>query len=1466
MSVTISKSVLLLLPTNPFICIVKKCVGGIDNFKKYSMKNILTLIAVVLTLTCYSTTITVTNPVGGETFIVGQTVNITWTWTQNLPKVKIELYENNAAAWRTLADSIVNTGSYSFVASGSAAQQQNAIWQSSIRITKVDSSGVSGVSNPFFIAFPPLVARAGNDATLACGTGSVQIGGSPAATGGIVPYTYLWTPATGLSNANVAKPLASPTTTTTYVLTVIDSIGTIAKDTVLVNVLPSVQVDAGTDIVTCSAAQVALNATVIAANYCNGSAQSGATGTDTLIYTQNFSQRPSLAGNFLKSYRNQMLYTAAELNTLLGGAKTIKGIEFQIAQHGFASSAQVQNYRISLGNTSQDSLTGSFNNTLTTVLTLPSYQPFNGWNYLSFNIGFVWDGVSNVIVEICSYNPTTFGSQPNSAECSSTAFSSYCYALSNSDLCGINGAGTTSTIRPNIKLRYCDTEYVPYTLNWTPSSGLSNASIANPIANPVANTTYTVSVIDSNGCSASDTVRVNVNSLPVIDSVVITDVHCYGDTSGSVCAYVSNGIAPYSYSWSNGTVDQCIYSLSEGPYTVMVHDFNGCSVSGFGEVKATSIMELDTAIITNVTCNGTSNGAIDLTMVGSLSDYTFQWSNFATTPGGISGLIGGWYFVNIMDTAGCHITDSFNVIEPTLFLIDTVFIISPSCNGGADGAIDVTALGGIPPYSFLWGSQMLTTEDINGLTAGTYTVTITDNNLCQVSAQYTLSQPTPVTAITSHTDAGCNGYGSATAVASGGQSPYEYSWSNGFVEIGLTSTQDSLQAGSVSVTITDAAGCAAPLTYSETITQLPGISVSITNDGDGIYPDTLGLDITGGCAPYQYLWSNASPNNTTEAMGDGTYIVTVLDCQGCSSTASITLSTGGLAVGLITNNVSCTGLANGAVTLVATGGTSPYQFSIDGGVTFQSSNSFINLGPGNYQVVVNDAASGSVIDSFAITEPSGLVVDSILLINPSCYGITNGSACFFVSGGTGNYVFSWTPNVANSNCGVNLGVGFYTVTATDANACSLTSSVVITQPSPIQTTAIPSTADCDVCNGTLSINVNGGAGGLYDYFLNDTTPTPTCSMQGCDLLCVGNYNLIIRDANGCLDTTAFTINGSSECVWPGDANYDGVADNNDLLPIGLAYGNTGPARSQIDIGWSAHNAANWADTLINGANYKHIDCDGSGLVNADDTTAIIQNYGFIHAKTGDEEPWRANAPELYVRLLPDTTRAGDTLYAQLMLGDGTIPAANVYGLAFTVNYDPTVVDSPKTRAIFGTSWLGSATDKISIAKDLPTIGQIKCAVTRIDHTTRGGDGQIGVVTFVITTDNINGKNLAYFNNKVWISDVLMIDNNGIELPVNAGRDSTLVEFEPLSVGNIKLEDNSMTIQPNPAANAVQLSVTRELVGAEIRLTDLSGRLLKAMPVTALNLNINTSELAGGIYLVQAISAKGTITKRLIIAR
>ena len=249
---------------------------------------------------------------------------------------------------------------------------------------------------------------------------------------------------------------------------------------------------------------------------CFGNNISTPVGSGTIAQPGNITQPPTLLGNFSKSARNQMLYLASELTPALGGPCIIKRISFNLAI--FNSSAWLENFTVKIGCTNLTSLS-TWENNLTTVFfsSAPGFQPTAvAWNNsVSLSTPFAWDGVSNLIVDVCWNNPITFGNQNNKAECTNTAFNSYLHLSSNTDLCGTTNAVTPSTLRPNIRFNYCYTDINEYNVLWTPNTGIN--AVADPDssitpATPQVTTSYIITVNDGAGCAGADTVIVQVDN------------------------------------------------------------------------------------------------------------------------------------------------------------------------------------------------------------------------------------------------------------------------------------------------------------------------------------------------------------------------------------------------------------------------------------------------------------------------------------------------------------------------------------------------------------------------------------------------------------------------------------------------------------------------------------------------------------------------------------------------------------------------------------------------------------------------------------------------------------------------------------------------------------------------------------------------------------------------------------------
>jgi len=220
--------------------------------------------------------------------------------------------------------------------------------------------------------------------------------------------------------------------------------------------------------------------------------------------------------------------------------------------------------------------------------------------------------------------------------------------------------------------------------------------------------------------------------------------------------------------------------------------------------------------------------------------------------------------------------------------------------------------------------------------------------------------------------------------------------------------------------------------------------------------------------------------------------------------------------------------------------------------------------------------------------------------------------------------------------------------------------------------------------------------------------------------------------------------------------------------------------------------------------------------------------------------------------------------ASLQLGDINISASNVYGIAFTFNYTNIVVDSTKTSIEFGPSWLGTAIDKISIAKDFPQQGEIKAAITRIDHTNRSGFGEIGKVKLVINTDNIDGKMYATFPFEAYITSLVATDADGLPLELNEGADTTEINYEPTAITTVA-EIVDFSVYPNPANQTLVVSCEKNSAG-DFKLISPLGEIIQEWN-NVKGLKMNVSNLPTGMYCIDGHFANGQqIKKRVVIAR
>ena len=535
--------------------------------------------------------------------------------------------------------------------------------------------------------------------------------------------------------------------------------------------------------------------------------------------------------------------------------------------------------------------------------------------------------------------------------------------------------------------------------------------------------------------------------------------------------------------WNNGACCNII------PYSI----YNGTSATGNGSMAVSST-------INEVSCNGFSDGSIDLNISGGNSPFLINWSN-GNTSQNITGLSAGTYSVVVTDNIGCVTNESYTLIEPPAFT-PTINSTNISCFGDDNGVIEV--INEPSSTSYLW-SNLATTSTITNLSPGSYSVDVTDINNCVFSESFNIIEPAELNVIASSSDISCNGFsdGSINFTISGGitdysvnMPPYSQVLSNG----ATTYSQSSLNAGAYNYSIVDSNGC----TFSDFIiidepTQLttnPIITnVLCTGDANG----TIILNTSGGTFPYIETFGGNNPL----MLDSGFYSYTVTDNNGCTLNDTFSISQpDSLLASVTTTNASCNGYSDGTATLLITGGFTPYNINWNG-------NNPNALSAGNYTYLITDDNGCINQGQATIYEPPGMEM-TIDTFRVTCFGGNDGSAVLNIIGGAGGtYNINW--GGLNPNA---LYAGDHIITVIDSNNCSITDTVIITQPSDI--TIIPLTNHVS-CNGNADGNTTLQiSGGIYPYSETWFGINPSS-------LAPGTYPYLIIDANNCTKDGSITI-------------------------------------------------------------------------------------------------------------------------------------------------------------------------------------------------------------------------------------------------------------------------------------------------------------------------------------------------------
>jgi len=402
------------------------------------------------------------------------------------------------------------------------------------------------------------------------------------------------------------------------------------------------------------------------------------------------------------------------------------------------------------------------------------------------------------------------------------------------------------------------------------------------------------------------------------------------------------------------------------------------------------------------------------------------------------------------------------------------------------------------------------------------------------------------------------------------------------------------------------------------------------------------------------------------------------------------------------------------------------------------------------------------------------------------------------------------------------------------------------------------TIDTTICKSSCPVFSAPASGSYYKWSTGDSTK----SIQ----VCASNDTVIAVSVGqgSALHTFFYNVTVTkTSCVWPGDANADGIADKNDVLAIGVAYGDSGVKRPSATLTWNGQPCDDWSNSFKSGANYKNADCNGDGKVDSTDMAAIYKNYGYVHSKTNGSNGG-PNDPPLSITFARDSTKAGDTVTASISLGSQSNPVSNAYGLSFSISYNFFYVKPGKATVNLSNCWLGtSGKNLIYFLRDDSANNTIDFAVTRTDHKDVSGYGPIGTVS-VVMQDDLGGK--TWVNRKVILkpSDVTLISADETPIPVYAMSDSTIVTGPLASISTSTsgaLKD--IMLYPNPASQSVNIDPGNQtLTGIRI-VNEIGMVVFEQLDPARGRVQIPVSTLNSGIYTVVISSKNGTVARQIL---
>ena len=642
--------------------------------------------------------------------------------------------------------------------------------------------------------------------------------------------------------------------------------------------------------------------------------------------------------------------------------------------------------------------------------------------------------------------------------------------------------------------------------------------------------TYPILIEDGNNCTEIEAVTINENSEVLLFLNNSQNITCNGNSDGSISVNVVGGTGGYNYlinGVTNGS-NNLFQNLSAGQYVITTIDGLGCEDEITVDISEPPSIFVQLISQTNESCTGANNGSVTVEATGGVGNFQYNLNGINNSTGIFTNLSAGTFNVIILDGNSCVASQSFTIGSADPIAAQISSQTDVDCFGNSTGSVQINASGGTSNYTFELGTQSNTTGLFENLTAGNYTILITDGNNCTSSIPTVISQPNEISpSIASSQNVICFGEnnGNVQVQANGGTGNLNFTLGN---ETNSTGFFENLTVGNYNIEITDANNCqsslAVEISQPDVITSSISASQNVNCFGEN--NGSVQVQANGGTGNLNFTLGNEiNSTGLFENLSAGNYNIEITDENNCQSTIAANISQPDVITSSISasQNVNCFGENNGSVQVQANGGTGNLNFTL--GNEINSTGLFENLAAGNYNIAITDANNCQSTIAANISQPDVITSSISASQNVNCFGENNGSVQVQASGGIGSLNFTLGNETNSTGFFENLTAGNYNIEITDENNCQSTIATNISQPDVITSSiSVSQNVNCfGENNGSFQVQASGGTGNLNFTLGNEINTTGLF-----ENLPAGNYNIAITDENNCSSSASIEITEPTE--------------------------------------------------------------------------------------------------------------------------------------------------------------------------------------------------------------------------------------------------------------------------------------------------------------------------------------------------